>query len=166
MYGTEKASCLFLLAMMLVVYVRHDSPCSFSSSLSLSDVSSGATTLIMLTVWQSMCVCVYYLLLPLLPTSSSSSSMVVCWNMVYGRACVLFSVRNEWRTRAISSLSQHIILTRQCQHAYTHTQRRNEEDLPISVAQAITPYTHTHTHTHQRTTKIFKKFLLFFFFFS
>jgi len=81
-----------------------------------------------------ICYCFLLSLLPTPPSSSLSSSLMAA---VIECTCMFFSVRIGWRTRAISSLSQHVILTRQQRHVH------NKEYLPISATQAITSYTQT-----------------------
>jgi hypothetical protein len=149
MQRVEKASSCFLTgdnisrACVTTVLAR-------SLSLSLSHVSSCATTMMMLTVWQSMCV--YYLLL-LSATATATTIFIDGSNRVLDgsvRAYVLFPAWNGWRTRAICSFLQYVILTRQWRHAYTHTQWKRFANLCCTGNNTI----HTHKHAHKRASKI------------
>lgn len=134
MQQTEKASCFF--------FIGNDVSCAYVMTVlvrSLSHVSSCATTKMMLTVWQSMCV--YY---PLLLSATTTATIIIdggSSSVGWWCTCVRVILCSKRVTHSRDFFSSSTCYSYTTMMARIHT--HNEEDLPISVTQAIIPYTHT-----------------------
>jgi hypothetical protein len=143
--ATNQESLLFFFpgndvscACVMIVLVR---------SLSLSHVSSCATTMTMLTVWQATYV-YYLILLSAIATTTNTITIIIdgggsSSNVGWWCTCVrvIFCSKRVTHSRDFFSSSTCYSYTTMPTRIHRHT--HNEEDLTNSVVQAITSYTHT-----------------------